>query len=58
MIVTIVSVAAVVLALAVLAVLVGGLQRRLKRLDAQLAVSRTQLAELNDTLGQVPGRSA
>jgi len=57
-VVGIISVVAAVLALGCLAVLVCGLLRRIKDLDAQLATARGQVAALNDVLAQAPGRSS
>lgn len=54
MVVLLICVAAVVLALSWLGVLVGGVLRRLKDLDAQLVTARTQAATLNEALGQAP----
>ncbi len=54
MLVAIVCAAAVVLSLGWLAVLAGGLVRRLKDLDTQLERARERLAGLNDVLAQLP----
>lgn len=55
-IVGIICAVAIALALVCLASLTGGLLRRIKALDAQLAKSRTQVAALNELLAQAPGR--
>ena len=56
MIVAVICLVALVLALGYLTVLISGLLRRIKDLDAELAESRTQVAALNDVLAQAPGR--
>ena len=58
MVVGIISVVAAVLALGCLAVLVRGLLRRIKNLDAQLATASGQVAALNDVLAQAPGKAS
>lgn len=56
MIVGIICAVAIALSLAFLASFIGGLLRRIKALDAQLAKSRTQVAALNELLAQAPSR--
>ena len=54
MVVAIVCAAAVLLSLGLLAVLAGGLLRRLRDLDARLEITRKQVTALNDALAREP----